>query len=139
MSRRRLDQELLRRDLAASRSQARELIEAGKVLVSGAVADKPARLVDPGDPVLVTVDGPRFVSRGGEKLDAAQSASLCITTGAASDSEATQSERRARSVSANRQTASAAAELAAKQSLALCTTGGWCLLARPAATAARSC
>ena len=71
MSRRRLDQELLRRDLAASRSQARELIEAGKVLVSGAVADKPARLVDPGDPVLVTVDGPRFVSRGGEKLDAA--------------------------------------------------------------------
>lgn len=71
MTRRRLDQELLRRELVTSRSQARELIEAGKVLVSGAVADKAARLVDGGDPVVVTGEGPRFVSRGGEKLDAA--------------------------------------------------------------------
>ena len=71
MSRRRLDQELVRRDLATSRAQARELIDAGKVLVGGAVAAKAARMVHPGDPVLISGDGPRFVSRGGEKLDAA--------------------------------------------------------------------
>jgi 23S rRNA (cytidine1920-2'-O)/16S rRNA (cytidine1409-2'-O)-methyltransferase len=41
------------------------------VLVGGAPTVKPDRLVDPGEPVLVVGDGPRFVSRGGEKLDAA--------------------------------------------------------------------
>lgn len=39
--------------------------------VGGAIATKPARLVDPGEPVLILGDPPRFVSRGGEKLDAA--------------------------------------------------------------------
>ncbi|MGZ0215423.1 MAG: S4 domain-containing protein, partial [Acidimicrobiales bacterium] len=43
MTRRRLDQELVRRGLAVSRVQAQELVTAGKVLVSGAIADKPAR------------------------------------------------------------------------------------------------
>lgn len=70
-SRRRLDAELVRRELASSRARARELIEAGRVTVGGAPAVKPARLVDPGEPVLVLGDGPRFVSRAGEKLDAA--------------------------------------------------------------------
>jgi 23S rRNA (cytidine1920-2'-O)/16S rRNA (cytidine1409-2'-O)-methyltransferase len=39
--------------------------------VQGAVADKPTRLVAPGDAIVI--DGPpsRFVGRGGEKLDAA--------------------------------------------------------------------
>jgi len=41
------------------------------VLVGGAVADKPSRLVAPGDPVVVQGEGPRFVSRGGDKLAAA--------------------------------------------------------------------
>jgi 23S rRNA (cytidine1920-2'-O)/16S rRNA (cytidine1409-2'-O)-methyltransferase len=41
------------------------------VLVGGAPTVKPDRLVDPGEPLLVVGDGPRFVSRGGEKLDAA--------------------------------------------------------------------
>jgi 23S rRNA (cytidine1920-2'-O)/16S rRNA (cytidine1409-2'-O)-methyltransferase len=41
------------------------------VLVGGAPTAKPDRLVDPGEPLLVVGDGPRFVSRGGEKLDAA--------------------------------------------------------------------
>ncbi len=71
MSRRRLDQELLRRELATSRGHARELIDAGRVLVGGAVAHKAARMVDPGDALVVTGDPPRFVSRGGEKLEAA--------------------------------------------------------------------
>lgn len=39
--------------------------------VGGAIATKAARMVDPGEPVLVLGDPPRFVSRGGEKLDAA--------------------------------------------------------------------
>jgi 23S rRNA (cytidine1920-2'-O)/16S rRNA (cytidine1409-2'-O)-methyltransferase len=41
------------------------------VLVSGAVADKAARLVDPAEPIELVGPPPRFVSRGGDKLDAA--------------------------------------------------------------------
>jgi 23S rRNA (cytidine1920-2'-O)/16S rRNA (cytidine1409-2'-O)-methyltransferase len=41
------------------------------VTVGGAMAMKPARLVAPGEPVEILGDPPRFVSRGGEKLDAA--------------------------------------------------------------------
>ena len=71
MSRRRLDRDMLRRELAPTRSQAQELSDLGQVLVGGAVATKAARLVNPGDPIVLTGAGPRFVSRGGEKLDAA--------------------------------------------------------------------
>lgn len=72
MSRRlRLDAELVRRGLAASRTEAAGAVDARRVLVNGAIAEKPARLVDPGDAVVVTGPPPRFVSRGGEKLDAA--------------------------------------------------------------------
>lgn len=60
----------MRRGLAESREQAKDLISAGLVLVSGAVADKPARQVDPAEPIELT-GRPRFVSRGGDKLDAA--------------------------------------------------------------------
>lgn len=67
--RQRLDADLVRRGLATSRREASELISAGRVLVGGAPADKPARLVDPGDPVVVTGPPARFVSRGGDKLD----------------------------------------------------------------------
>lgn len=70
MVRRRLDHELVRRGLAASREQARALVEDGAVLVRGAQADKPGRLVGE-DEALVVQSPPRFVSRGGEKLDAA--------------------------------------------------------------------
>jgi 23S rRNA (cytidine1920-2'-O)/16S rRNA (cytidine1409-2'-O)-methyltransferase len=69
--RRRLDVELVRRGLAPSRDRARTDIAAGRVRVGGAPADRAARLVAPGEPVVVTGPGPRFVSRGGEKLDAA--------------------------------------------------------------------
>jgi 23S rRNA (cytidine1920-2'-O)/16S rRNA (cytidine1409-2'-O)-methyltransferase len=61
----------VRRGLVPSREQARELVEAGQVLVAGAPTVKPARLVAPGEPVELLGAGPRFVSRGGEKLDAA--------------------------------------------------------------------
>ena len=42
-----------------------------RVLVNGAVAEKPARLVAAGDALTVAGPPPRFVGRGGEKLDAA--------------------------------------------------------------------
>ena len=61
----------MRRGLAPSRSQAQADIEAGRVTVGGAPADKAARLVDPAEPILVHGPAPRFVGRGGEKLDAA--------------------------------------------------------------------
>ena len=69
--RRRLDTELVRRGLAPSRERARSDIEAGRVRVSGSVATKPARMVDAAEPVEVVGPPPRFVGRGGEKLDAA--------------------------------------------------------------------
>jgi 23S rRNA (cytidine1920-2'-O)/16S rRNA (cytidine1409-2'-O)-methyltransferase len=69
--RQRLDADMVRRRLVASRAEAARTIEAGRVLVNGAIADKPARLVDPADAVVVQGPPPRFVSRGGEKLDAA--------------------------------------------------------------------
>lgn len=72
MSRReRLDAELVRRGLVASRSEAGRLIDGRRVLVNGAVAEKSSRLVGPAEAVLVTGEPPRFVSRGGDKLDAA--------------------------------------------------------------------
>ena len=71
MTRRRLDLEMVRRDLTPTRSRAKELIDAGEVLVRGAVANKPAHLVAAGDPIALVRAKPRFVSRGGDKLDAA--------------------------------------------------------------------
>jgi len=46
-------------------------VTAGRVLVGGAAASKPARLVDPGDALLVQGDPGRWVGRGAEKLRAA--------------------------------------------------------------------
>jgi 23S rRNA (cytidine1920-2'-O)/16S rRNA (cytidine1409-2'-O)-methyltransferase len=61
----------VRRDLAPTRTEARALVEAGSVLVSGAPAEKPARLVAPGEPIVVLGSPPPYVSRGGVKLEAA--------------------------------------------------------------------
>ena len=69
--RRRLDADLVRRRLVSSRTEAQEMIELGRVLVNGAMADKASRLVDPADAVVIEGPPPRFVSRGGEKLAAA--------------------------------------------------------------------
>jgi len=69
--RQRLDAELVRRGLVDSRTGAERLIAAQQVLVNGAAGDKAPRQVHPGDAVVVQGDPPRFVSRGGEKLDAA--------------------------------------------------------------------
>jgi 23S rRNA (cytidine1920-2'-O)/16S rRNA (cytidine1409-2'-O)-methyltransferase len=70
MSKIRLDVLLMERGLAESRAKAQALIMAGQVRVNDQVALKPAIAIDPKS--TLTVDhGPRFVSRGGEKLDAA--------------------------------------------------------------------
>jgi 23S rRNA (cytidine1920-2'-O)/16S rRNA (cytidine1409-2'-O)-methyltransferase len=71
VTRRRLDAELVRRGLADSRGRAREAVLAGHVLVSGSVAAKPERMVDDAEPIEFVGARPRFVSRGGEKLDPA--------------------------------------------------------------------
>ncbi|MBY9073196.1 TlyA family RNA methyltransferase [Nocardioides sp. WL0053] len=66
----RLDAELVRRGLARSREHASELIAAGRVKVSGALATKPATGVTT-DVALVVLDDPGrpdYVSRGGHKL-----------------------------------------------------------------------
>ena len=67
---RRLDAELVRRGLARSRDQARELIDAGRVRVSGTVATKPATQVSEAAPVIVAdaAGGDDYVSRGAHKL-----------------------------------------------------------------------
>jgi 23S rRNA (cytidine1920-2'-O)/16S rRNA (cytidine1409-2'-O)-methyltransferase len=66
----RLDAELVRRGLARSREQAAELVHAGRVMVAGQPATKPATAVEPATPLLVEqVPGdPAYASRGGRKL-----------------------------------------------------------------------
>jgi 23S rRNA (cytidine1920-2'-O)/16S rRNA (cytidine1409-2'-O)-methyltransferase len=69
--RRRLDVDLVRRGLCVSREQAQEAISLGRVHVRGAVASKASHQVDDSEPVELVGPGPRFVGRGGEKLDGA--------------------------------------------------------------------
>jgi 23S rRNA (cytidine1920-2'-O)/16S rRNA (cytidine1409-2'-O)-methyltransferase len=64
----RLDAELVRRGLADSRTAAQRAIEEGVVLVRGMPATRAATLVSPDDPLSITAETRRFVSRGGEKL-----------------------------------------------------------------------
>ena len=66
----RLDQLLVTRGLAQSRTQAQALILAGRVAVAGVSAAKAGTLV-PEDAAITLKEAPRFVSRGGEKLAAA--------------------------------------------------------------------
>lgn len=72
MTSRRLDLEMVERGLAPSRSKAQALIMAGVVLVDGQHARKAGEQVDE-TTVISLVEPPRFVSRGGEKLDRALS------------------------------------------------------------------
>jgi 23S rRNA (cytidine1920-2'-O)/16S rRNA (cytidine1409-2'-O)-methyltransferase len=63
----RLDQLLVQRELAPSRERAQALILAGAVRVDGDRADRAAAPV-PEDAQLAVDTGPRYVSRGGDKL-----------------------------------------------------------------------
>jgi 23S rRNA (cytidine1920-2'-O)/16S rRNA (cytidine1409-2'-O)-methyltransferase len=66
--RRRLDSLLVERGLFATRAQARAAVLAGEIRVGGAVVDKPGAPVAEDAEVAVAAR-PRFVSRGGDKLD----------------------------------------------------------------------
>jgi 23S rRNA (cytidine1920-2'-O)/16S rRNA (cytidine1409-2'-O)-methyltransferase len=72
----RLDAELVRRGLARSREHAAELVAAGRVSVSGAVAAKAATGVTTDLAIVVRTDPdrPDYVSRGGHKLAGALAA-----------------------------------------------------------------
>jgi 23S rRNA (cytidine1920-2'-O)/16S rRNA (cytidine1409-2'-O)-methyltransferase len=69
-SKERLDILLVRRGLAKSRTRAQRLIRAGLVRVQGQVSDKPGTQVEVGAEIILQARPP-FVSRGGEKLEAA--------------------------------------------------------------------
>jgi 23S rRNA (cytidine1920-2'-O)/16S rRNA (cytidine1409-2'-O)-methyltransferase len=87
-SKKRIDLLLVDRGLAESRSVAQKLIMAGLVRVEGQLIHKASQTAEPG--MLIEVaSGPRFVSRGGEKLQAAMEAfavtvedRLCADVGA---------------------------------------------------------
>ena len=70
MAKVRLDVLLVERGLAESRARAQAMIMAGQVRVAGQVMLKPATAISR-DSILAVDSGPRFVSRGGEKLEAA--------------------------------------------------------------------
>ncbi|MCZ2127831.1 MAG: TlyA family RNA methyltransferase [Anaerolineales bacterium] len=70
MSKIRLDVLLVEKGLADSRAKAQALIMAGQVRVADQVALKPSITVQP-DSALTVDSGPKFVSRGGEKLEGA--------------------------------------------------------------------
>lgn len=80
MAKVRLDVLLTERGLAESRAKAQAMIMAGQVRVENQVTLKPATGVQP-DAMLTVDSGPRFVSRGGEKLDAALEAFGIDVTG----------------------------------------------------------
>jgi 23S rRNA (cytidine1920-2'-O)/16S rRNA (cytidine1409-2'-O)-methyltransferase len=68
----RLDQLMVARGLADSRDWAQRLVRAGEVRVNGQVIDQPAKLLVDDPAMLISVDAPpKYVSRGGFKLDGA--------------------------------------------------------------------
>lgn len=67
----RLDTELVRRGLARSRGQARELVEAAEVTVGGRAVSRSSLLVGPQTPIELTRTPPPWVSRSAAKLDEA--------------------------------------------------------------------
>jgi 23S rRNA (cytidine1920-2'-O)/16S rRNA (cytidine1409-2'-O)-methyltransferase len=88
MAKERLDI-LVQRQAAVSRSKAQGMIRTGCVTIEdGTVLDKPGMRLDP-ETRLVIAEGPRFVSRGGDKLEGAFEAfpldvcgRICIDAGA---------------------------------------------------------
>jgi len=66
----RLDKVIKRRRLIRSRSRAQRMIEAGRVKVDGCVITRPGHPIDP-EAVIEILSYEKYVSRGGEKLEAA--------------------------------------------------------------------
>lgn len=70
MARVRADQLLVDRGLVDSRERAQRMVMAGQVRTGDRVLVKPATMLAPDDP-LELIESPRYVSRGGYKLEAA--------------------------------------------------------------------
>lgn len=70
-TRARVDRELVRRGLVPSREEAQRVVAERRVQVDGAPVRKPSTLVRPSQHLIVGGPPPRFVSRGGEKLQGA--------------------------------------------------------------------
>ena len=68
MTRTRLDQHLVDREVVPSRARARDLIRSGHVLVDGKAETKPARSVEPGAHIELSPDANIYVSRAALKL-----------------------------------------------------------------------
>jgi 23S rRNA (cytidine1920-2'-O)/16S rRNA (cytidine1409-2'-O)-methyltransferase len=84
----RLDQALVAQGLVPSRHRAQAMVRAGLVRVAGAVADRPDQMVDP-SVSLGLEHAKAYVSRGGDKLEAALDAfdvdpagRVCLDVGA---------------------------------------------------------
>jgi len=89
MPKERLDKLIVERGLAESRTRAQALILAGQVLVAEQRADKPGQMVDRALEIRIKGEMPRYVSRGGLKLEAAlrefhidPTSQTCIDVGA---------------------------------------------------------
>jgi 23S rRNA (cytidine1920-2'-O)/16S rRNA (cytidine1409-2'-O)-methyltransferase len=85
----RLDQLLMDKGLVGSRTRARAVIMAGKVLVDDQPCDKPGSRVDPGADIRMKIPDHPYVSRGGLKLEKALAAfpvdvtdKICLDIGA---------------------------------------------------------
>jgi 23S rRNA (cytidine1920-2'-O)/16S rRNA (cytidine1409-2'-O)-methyltransferase len=79
MAKERLDVLMVRHGFAESREKAQRLILAGEVTVAGQPASKPGHAI-PEDSLIEVKVAPRFVSRGGEKLEGAFEAfGLCVS------------------------------------------------------------
>ena len=71
MAKERIDKLVFERGLADSRTQAQAMILAGQVLVNNQRVDKPGQTVAVDSEIRIKGESPRFVSRGGLKLEAA--------------------------------------------------------------------
>ena len=60
---------MVERGQAGSRTEAQRLIASGEVRVQGIISPRPATMVGAATSITVNLSRPRFVSRGGEKLD----------------------------------------------------------------------
>jgi 23S rRNA (cytidine1920-2'-O)/16S rRNA (cytidine1409-2'-O)-methyltransferase len=70
MKKARLDKVLVDRAIYPTRERAQRAVMAGEVKIGEQIADKPSLLVDP-DISIATAEAPRFVGRGGLKLEGA--------------------------------------------------------------------
>ncbi|OQY52013.1 MAG: hypothetical protein B6230_03525 [Desulfobacteraceae bacterium 4572_89] len=79
INKKRLDMVLVEKGLILSRSRAKAMIMAGKVLVNDMVVDKPGSLVDSLAAIIVKQDDNPYVSRGGLKLEKAlKTLPICV-------------------------------------------------------------